>query len=151
MRILIDADACPVPVKKIIYKTSKRLNIEVILVANQFMRTPESQLIQSIVVSSGPDEADNKIVDIASEDDLVITQDIPLADRIIKKKSHIMDPRGNILTSDNIGNRLAMRDLMDELRSGNMITGGGPPPFSDKDKQNFANALDRFLVQNFKA
>ncbi len=149
MRILVDADACPVVVKEILYKTSKRLNIEVILVANQRMRIPVSELVRIIVVSEGPDEADNHIVEIMEAGDLIISADIPLADRVVRKDGVVLDPRGEFLTEENIGERLAMRDLMEKLRSGGMET-GGPNTYGKKDKQEFANQLDRYLTRVLK-
>ena len=146
MRILVDTDACPAVIKEILYKTSKRLNLELILVANQYLRTPPSDLIRSVVVKEGPDEADNHIVEITEPGDLIISADIPLADRVIKKEGVVLDPRGVFLTEENIGQRLAMRNLMDDLRSGGMET-GGPNSFGNKDKQKFANQLDRYLTK----
>lgn len=146
MKILVDADACPRPVKEILYRAVERKGIEMLLVANQFMRAPDSPLIRSIVVSQGADEADDHIVEVAEKGDLVITADIPLADRVIKKDAIVLDPRGEMLTDDNIGQRLAMRNLMDELRTEGMET-GGPKSYGPKDKQQFANALDRLLAK----
>lgn len=146
MKLLVDADACPVAVKEILYKTSTRLNLELILVANQFLRTPKSDRISSLIVPEGPDEADNRIVELTESGDLIISADIPLADRVIKKGGAVIDPRGTLMTDSNIGERLATRNLLDELRSTGLET-GGPKPYSQKDKQNFANQLDRFLTQ----
>ena len=146
MKILVDADACPVAVKEILYTTSKRLNLKVILVANQFLRTPKSDLISAIIVPEGPDEADDRIVQLTEPGDLIISADIPLADRVIKKGGFVIDPRGILITDNNIGERLATRNLLDELRSTGLET-GGPAAYSKKDKQNFANQLDRFLTQ----
>lgn len=149
MKIMIDADACPVAVKEILYRTTKRLELELILVANQFMRIPKSELISSIIVPEGPDEADNRIVEMTEAGDLIITADIPLADRVIKKHGVVIDPRGVLMTDANIGERLATRNLLDELRTGGLET-GGPAAYSNKDKQAFSNQLDRFLTQVFK-
>ena len=146
MKILVDADACPVAVKEILYKTAKRLNLEVILVANQVLRTPKSDRIHSIIVPAGPDEADDHIVELTESGDLIISADIPLADRVIKKGGIVLDSRGILMTENNIGERLATRNLLDELRTSGMET-GGPAAYSKKDKQNFANQLDRFLTQ----
>lgn len=146
MKILVDADACPGVVKEILYKTSKRLKLTLILVANQYMRFPQSDQIQLIVVNEGPDEADNHIVEIMKSGDLIISADIPLADRVIHKEGFVLDPRGVFLTKENIGQRLAMRNLMYDLRSGGMDT-GGPSSYGNKDKQKFANELDRFLTK----
>ena len=149
MKILIDADACPVAVKEILYKTSKRIGIELILVANQFMRIPQSDLIKSVIVNSGPDEADNHIVELTNEGDLIITADIPLADRVIKKSAVVIDPRGQLLNDNNIGEKLATRDLMDNLRTIGMET-GGPKAYNVKDKEKFANQLHKYLTKNFR-
>ncbi|RLD11952.1 YaiI/YqxD family protein [candidate division KSB1 bacterium] len=146
MRILVDADACPAVVKEILFKTSKRLKLHVILVANQFMRTPASEYISNVVVAEGPDEADDRIVDIVQPDDLVVTADIPLADRVIKKGAVVLDPRGTLLTTENIGERLATRNLKAELRTWG-IDSGGPASYGSREKQEFANQLDRFLTR----
>ncbi len=146
MKILVDADACPVGVKDTLYKVSQRLGLELILVANQYMRVPKSILIKSIVVADGPDVADNHIVEITEPGDLIISADIPLADRVIKKGGIVLDPRGILFTEENIGERLATRNLMDDLRSGGMET-GGPGAYGNREKQEFTNQLDRFLTR----
>ncbi len=146
MRILIDADACPVPVKEILFRASEKRNIALVLVANQYMQTPNSPLIESIRVAAGADEADNHIVEIVEEGELVITADIPLADRAIKKKALVLDPRGQFLTKENIGQRLAMRNFMEEMRNNGENT-GGPKAYGQREKQEFASQLDRFLTQ----
>lgn len=147
MRILVDADATPQPVKKLLYKTAERLRLETIFVANQWLRLPDSNFLTSVVVPSGADEADNHIADIVAANELVVTADIPLADRVIKKGATVIDPRGNILDRNNIGERIATRDLLDKLRSEGLET-GGPPVYSEKDKGAFANSLNTFLSQN---
>ncbi len=149
MKILVDADACPAVVKEILYKTSRRLKLEIILVANQFMRTPSTEQIKSIIVAEGPDEADDRIVDLMQPGDLIITADIPLADRVIKKGGVVLDPRGDLLSEENIGERLAMRNLLDELRTTGLQT-GGPGSYGAREKQAFANQLDRFLTRMMK-
>ncbi len=151
MRILIDADACPLPAKEILFRVSARLELTLVLVANSPMRFPESQRISLLVVPSGADEADDRIVELAAPDDLVITADIPLAARVIRKSSRaaVLDPRGNFLTEANIGPRLALRDLMDNLRTEGLNT-GGPGAYSPKDKQAFANQLDKWLQNQLK-
>lgn len=146
MKVLIDADACPRAAKEVLYKATERLKLELILVANQHMRTPPMPHIRSIVVKDGYNEADDKLVEITEAGDLVITSDIPLADRVIKKEAFALSPRGELFDKDNIGNRLAVRDLLDELRSCGMET-GGPSAYSERDKREFANALDRFLAK----
>ncbi|OHD14617.1 MAG: hypothetical protein A2Z96_00995 [Spirochaetes bacterium GWB1_48_6] len=150
MIIFVDADACPVAVKEILYKASSRWGMKLIFVANQKMWIPSSPLISQIVVSSGADVADDHIVSMVEPGDLVISADIPLADRVIKKSGIVLDPRGVFLTADNIGPRLALRDLMDGLRSEGMVT-GGPGAFGPKEKQAFANHLDRILARAQKA
>lgn len=146
MKIWVDADACPNVIKDILFRASMRTKSELILVANQFLRTPPSPLIRSIKVSAGFDVADNRIVQELDTGDLVITADIPLAAEVIKKGGHAINPRGELYTTDNIRERLGMRDFMDELRSSGVDT-GGPSVFSSADKQAFANQLDRFLVR----
>ena len=149
MKILVDADATPGVIKEILFKTSTRLNIKTILVANQKMRIPNSEFIENIVVSSGFNVADDHIVEIANEGDLVITADIPLAERVIKKNGFVLTPRGDVLDDDNIGERIAMRNLMEDLRSGG-IDSGGPPPFTKKDKEEFTRQLDKFLTKQLR-
>ena len=146
MRILIDADACPVPVKEILFRASEKRKIPLVLVANQYMQVPSSELIEFIRVAEGPDEADNHIVEIVEEGELVITADIPLADRAIKKKALVLDPRGQFLTKENIGHRLAMRNFMEDMRNAGEQT-GGPKAYGQREKQEFANQLDKFLTK----
>lgn len=148
-KIWIDADACPKVVKEIIYKASSRLKIQVILVANNYMATPRDSLISSVQVEKGDDVADFYIVDHLSENDLVVTADIPLASLVIEKGATALNPRGELYTEDNISERLSMRDFMHDLRDTGVIT-GGPPPFGIKDKTNFANSLSRLLDQLVK-
>ena len=134
MKIWIDADACPKAIKEIVYKASERLKIETILVANQAIAKPRSPFIKSIVVDKGPDVADQYIVDEMDPDDLVITQDIPLADLIVTKGGLAINPRGDIYTEDSIKERLSIRDFMTDLRDSGMQT-GGPRAFSEQDKK----------------
>lgn len=146
MRILVDADACPGPAKEILYRVSERRGIGLILVANTPLKFPRSALVVMEVVRKGADEADDRIVEIAEPGDLVITADIPLAARVIRKEATaaVLDPRGTYLTEANIGPRLALRDLMDSLRSEGLNT-GGPGAYGPRDKQAFANQLDKWL------
>lgn len=144
LKIWVDADACPNAIKDILFRASKRTKTELVLVANQLLRTPPSAFIRSIKVSHGFDVADNRIVKDLIAGDLVITADIPLAAEVIGKGGHAINPRGELYTTDNIRERLGMRDFMDELRSSGVDT-GGPSLFSSADKQAFANQLDRFL------
>ncbi|MDH5435177.1 MAG: YaiI/YqxD family protein [Gammaproteobacteria bacterium] len=145
MKIWVDADACPKPVKDILFRAANRVKIELTLVANQPMNTPPSRFINSIQVPAGFDVADNKIVQDLLAGDLVITADIPLAAEVIEKGGHALNPRGEMYTVDNIRERLSMRDFMDTLRSSGVQT-GGPAALNQTDRQAFANQLDRFLA-----
>ena len=149
MQVLVDADALPNAVKDILFRAAKRLLIPLTMVANQPMTIEKSKHIKSLVVSSGPDVADDRIVELVKPGDLVITADIPLADRVVSKDAYALDPRGELYTEKNIKDRLAMRNLMNELRNGGVIE-GGPPGFSRKDRQAFADQLNRFLTKHCK-
>lgn len=146
MQILVDADACPAEAKEVLYKVVKRLQISMTLVANQMMRVPQSGLIQFELVRAGANMADQRIVELANAGDLVITADVPLSADAVAKGALVLDPRGNVLTNENVGTRLAERNLMDELRGTGMET-GGPAPYSSRNKQDFANQLDRILTK----
>ena len=150
MKIWIDADACPRVIKEITFRASERLNLPVILVANKSLSKHNSELIQSIVVTVGFDVADDYIADHSAPEDLVITADIPLAARIVEKGGIALDPRGELYTEENVGERLSMRDLMMELRSGGLVQ-GGPAQFSLTDRQRFASSLDRMLTQMLRS
>ncbi len=147
MQIWVDADACPKAVKEILFKTAMRREVKLTLVANQYMTIPTSPFIDMIKVGSGFDVADNEIVKLCSDGDLVITADIPLADKIVEKGATGLNPRGELYTEDNIKGILSMRNLMEELRSAGTVS-GGPAAFSAKDKQNFTNQLDKFLTHS---
>lgn len=144
MKIWIDADACPVAIKEILFRAAERTGILLTLVANQRIDVPRSRLIKSIQVASGFDAADNEIVKRINPGDLVITSDIPLAAEIIEKQAIALSPRGELYTADNIKNRLTMRDFMDSLRSSGIDT-GGPPPLNQGDRKAFADQLDKLL------
>ncbi len=146
MIIWVDADACPVVIKEIIFRAAQRTKIETILVANQTIHTPKSAFIKSLRVSSGFDVADNEIVNRLSTGDLVITADIPLAAEVIEKGGLALNPRGNLYSSDDIKSILNMRDFNDTLRASGINT-GGPPPLSKSDRQTFANNLDTILTR----
>lgn len=146
MKIWVDADACPVVVKEILFKAAERRQVEVILVANQYLKTPSSKYVRALQVPSGFDVADNEIVRQMSEDDLVITSDIPLADEVISKGGSALSPRGELFTMDNIKARLNVRDFMETMRSSGIQT-GGPPSFNAQDRKAFADQLDRWLVK----
>lgn len=146
MTIWVDADACPGVIKEIIFRAAQRTGTRVTLVANQPVRTPPSRLIDSLQVSSGFDVADDEIVRRVEPGDLVITADIPLAAEVMDKGGQALNPRGELYTKDNIRTRLNMRDFMDTMRSSGVQT-GGPPPLGQREKQAFANNLDRLLQQ----
>jgi len=149
MQIYVDADACPKVIKEVLYKAVERVKINITLVADQFMQIPHSQYIKLLKVPSGIDSADEKIVELAEPGDLVITADIPLADQIVTKGAFAINPRGELYTEQNIKERLAIRDMMAEMRNTGLEF-GGPPPFNLKDKEKFANQLDRFLTKHLK-
>lgn len=146
MQIWVDADACPGVIKEILFRAAERKQIATILVANQLIRHPPSQWIRAVQVEKGFDVADNRIVESANVGDLVITADIPLAAAVIDKGAHALNPRGEFYSKENIRQLLDMRNFMDTLRSSGVET-GGPPSFSQADRQNFANQLDRFLAK----
>ena len=150
MRIWVDADACPKVIKEILFRAAKRAGVQVTLVANQALRTPPSQHIKAMQVSSGFDVADSEIVKQVAAGDLVITADIPLAAQVVDKGAHALNPRGELYTPDNIKARLSLRDFMAGLRDSGLNT-GGPPPLSQADRQAFANHLDRLLAKRPKA
>ncbi|MFK5936823.1 MAG: YaiI/YqxD family protein [Sulfurimonas sp.] len=143
-KIFVDADAFPNLLKPILFRSIKRLNIETIVVSNKKVTIGKSDNISYMVVEAGADEADHKIVEMVEEGDLVITADIPLADRVISKNAHAIDHRGELYSVDNIKQYLAMRNLMDKIRESGEIT-KGPKPFGAKDAHEFANQLNSFL------
>lgn len=144
MHVWVDADACPRVIKEILFRAADRLKIQVTLVANKQLRTPPSPFVDAVRVAHGFDVADGEIVQRVQPGDLVVTADIPLAALVVEKDGHVIDPRGELLDADNIQERLTMRNFMDELRSAGVDT-GGPPTIGHKDRQAFANQLDRFL------
>ena len=146
MQIWVDADACPGEIKDLLFRAAKRRQIKVTLVANQSMGIPKSQLIDLILVPMGMNVADQRIVELISAGDLVITADIPLAADVVAKGGQALNPRGELYTDANVGDRLAQRNLLDQLRGGGLIT-GGPSNFSARDRQAFANQLDRWLAK----
>lgn len=147
MQIWVDADACPNATKEILFRAAERLHIPLILVANRLLRTPPSRYIQSMRVTAGFNVADNVIIEKMAPGDLVISADIPLAAEVIRRDGHALNPRGEFYSGENIDERLAMRNFMDELRDTGVNT-GGPAPLSRKDRQAFANQLDRFLASH---
>ncbi len=147
MQVLVDADACPVVVKDILYRAAQRVEVQVTLVANKYMRTPPSRYIKALQVPAGFDAADDRIVELASRGDLVITADIPLAASALGKGAYVLDPRGSWFSSENIQERLTMREVMDQLR-GSGVNTGGPAPYTSQDGKAFAAQLDRFLSRH---
>ena len=148
MKIWVDADACPVVIKEILFRAADRTGVHLTLVANQALNTPAAPNIKTLQVPQGFDVADNEIVKRLDAGDLVITSDIPLAAEVIEKGGHALSPRGEMHTTENIGARLNMRDFLDTMRSSGVEMGGGPAAFSQRDKQTFANNLDRFLTKH---
>ena len=149
MKIWVDADACPVAIKEILFRAAVRTQTTVMLVANQSLKVPPSPYIKSIQVLKGFDVADNEIIRQSQNGDLVITSDIPLADDVIKKGALALSPRGDLFSKDNIKARLNMRDFLDTMRASGVDT-GGPSPLTDKDNKKFADSLDRILTQHIK-
>ncbi len=146
MQIWVDADACPTVIKEVLFRAAERKQIQLTLIANQYIRVPQSPFIKSLQVASGFDVADNEIVKRAQPGDLVITGDIPLAAEVLEKSAQALNPRGELYSKENIGVRLNMRDFMDTMRASGVQT-GGPPPISQRERQDFANHLDRWLAK----
>jgi uncharacterized protein YaiI (UPF0178 family) len=146
MKIWVDADACPVVVKEILFRAAARAEVPVTLVANQFLKVPKSPFISFLQVQQGFDVADNEIVQRCQPGDLVITADIPLASEVIDKDAIALNPRGELYSVENIKTRLNMRDFMDTMRASE-IESGGPPPLTQRDRQQFANNLDKLITQ----
>ncbi|MDM8547225.1 YaiI/YqxD family protein [Candidatus Venteria ishoeyi] len=144
MKIWVDADACPVVIKEILFRAAERIKLELILVANQALSVPPSKYIKSVRVGAGFDVADNEIVRRLHAGDLVISSDIPLAADAIEKGAYVLSPRGEQYSKENIRERLTMRDFMDTLR-GSGIQTGGPPALNQADRKRFADQLDRLL------
>jgi uncharacterized protein YaiI (UPF0178 family) len=142
--IWVDADACPVAVKEVLYRAATRTGIDLVLVANQYLSVPAAANIRSLQVVKGFDVADNEIVRRIESGDLLISADIPLAAEVIEKGALVLNPRGERLTANNIKPRLNMRDFMETMRSSG-VQSGGPPPYSSRDKKAFADQLDRLL------
>ena len=150
MKIWFDADACPVVAREILFRAADRTGVQLTMVANQPVNTPMSSNINAIQVRGGFDVADDEIVKRLEPGDLVITSDIPLAAEVIEKGGHALSPRGELHTSENIRAKLNMRDFMDTMRSSGVQMGGGPSAYGQRDKQEFANNLDRFLTRYAK-
>lgn len=146
MQIWVDADACPQPIKDILYRAAERARVMTTLVANMPLRTPPSPFIRTLRVAKGFDVADSRIMQELGAGDLVVTADIPLAAEVIARGAHALDPRGELYSEDNVRERLAFRNLMQDLRSQGELV-GGPAPLGSSDRQRFANHLDHFLAR----
>jgi hypothetical protein len=151
VQIWVDADACPRSIKEILFRAAERRQIPLILVANTLLRTPPSPFIRAMRVPRGFDVADREIVEQVEGGDLVVTADIPLAAEVIGRGAHALDPRGVLYTEDNVPERLARRNLMDQLRASGLEAGAGPAPWTQGDTRAFANQLDRLLSAHGKA
>ena len=149
MQIWVDADACPRIIKDILFRAAERMRMPLVLVANKLLWTPPSRFIRALRVPHGFDVADREIVEQVKTGDLVVTADIPLAATVVGRGAHALDPRGVLYTSDNIQERLAVRNLMDQLRASGIET-DGPAPWSPRDSRAFANQLDRLLSAHGK-
>jgi uncharacterized protein YaiI (UPF0178 family) len=147
MKIWVDADACPVVIKDILFRAAERTGVQLTLVANQPVQIPQSRYIKFIQVSQGFDVADNEIVNRLDAGDLVITGDIPLAAEVIEKGGYALNPRGELYSANSIKAQLTMRDFMDTLRASGINT-GGPPAFSQSDRKSFADHLDQLLTKH---
>lgn len=147
MRIWVDADACPRAIKEILYRAAERVRVRVTLVANRPLEGPRSTWVRVLQVPAGFDQADHRIVQSMEPGDLVVTADIPLAAAVVEKGGYVLGPRGERFTEDNIRERLAMRNLMDQLRSEGLET-GGPAALNKGDRQAFANGLDQILTRH---
>lgn len=145
-RIWVDADACPVVIKEILFRAAERARVETVLVANQWLRTPPSRHVRAMQVAGGPDVADDAIAERVAAGDLVVTQDIPLAARVLEKHAVALNPRGELYTANTIAERLSVRNFMEELRGAGIQT-GGPATLHARDRQAFAAQLDRWLAQ----
>jgi uncharacterized protein YaiI (UPF0178 family) len=146
MRIWVDADACPMAIKEMLFRAAERRKVRVTLVANQSMRIPRSEFIDTLLVPSGMNVADRKIVELVTPGDLVVTADVPLAGEVVNRGAAALDPRGTLYSDANIGERLAVRNLLDGFRGeGHVIR--GPANFNDRDKRAFADQLDRWLTK----
>jgi uncharacterized protein len=149
MMIWIDADAAPREVKEVVFRAALRLRVDTVLVANHWLTTPPANpYVRAVQVAGGLDVADLHIAEHAEQGDVAVTGDVPLASRLVEKSVAVIDPRGDELTEENVGERLAFRDLIDGLRGAGMLeTGGGPRPYGPKDRQAFAATLDRVLTR----
>lgn len=149
LTLFVDADACPVAIKDIVFRVARRRRIMTVVVANQTISIPDSEWIWQVTVNSGLDEADHRIVEMVRAGDVVIADDVPLAARVVEKGAVVIGSRGQRYDETNIHNRLASRDLMEQLRVAGVVT-EGPKPFKPKDAQAFANQLDRVVTKKLR-
>lgn len=149
MQIWVDADACPNVIKEILFRAAQKRELPLILVANQYIQVPPSPFIKTIQVAQGFDVADNYIAQQVAVGDIVVTADIPLAADIVEKNAYGINPRGELYTEQNIRQKLTMRNFMEEMRNTGQAS-GGPPPLDQRDRQAFANTLDRLLARALK-
>jgi len=150
MQILVDADAFPGAVRDVLFRAVERRGVKTVMVSNTYMRPHRLELVSHTRVGAGPDEADDRIVELAEAGDLVVTADIPLADRVVRKGAFAINPRGELYTEATIKQKLATRDLMECLRNDGLVS-GGPAGFRSKDVETFANSLDRFLTKHCRS
>ncbi len=146
MQIWVDADACPKVIKEILFRAATREHVHITLVANQYIKHPQSKYLHAMQVPAGFDVADNKIVELANAGDIVVTADIPLAAEVVAKGAHAIDPRGELYSKETIGQRLSERNFMHDLRSSGVQTAGAAV-LDQRDRQAFANQLDRLLAR----
>jgi hypothetical protein len=147
MRVWVDADACPNPIKEILFRAAERTRVVMTLVANKPVRLGASSYLRLVQVEAGFDAADKRIIELLEPGDLVITADLPLAAAVIEKGGLALNPRGELYTTENVRERLSMRNFMDELRGGGVMT-GGPAVLGPRDRQAFASQLDRLLAKH---
>ena len=146
MQLWVDADACPVAIKEILFRAAERRQLQTTLVANHAMRVPKSRFVRLLQVPQGFDVADSRIAQGVQPGDLVITADVPLAAQVVEAGATALNPRGTLYTAENVAEHLSRRDMMDELRSAGLVS-GGPPALGKSEIQTFANALDRYLTR----
>ncbi len=149
-KIWVDADACPNLIKNVIFRLADNRQVDVVLVSNHYVKTPNSRFVSAKQVGKGFDEADNEIIALMSGGDLVVTGDLPLANDVIQKKGFAINPRGTVYDEENIKSHLSRRDLMEDLRDSGVVS-GGPSALSKKNVQEFANAIDRLVTKLEKA
>ncbi len=149
-KIWVDADACPNLIKNVIFRLADNRQVDVVLVSNHFVKTPNSRFVSSKQVGKGFDEADNEIIALMSGGDLVVTGDLPLANDVIQKRGFAINPRGTVYDEENIKSHLSRRDLMEDLRDSGVVS-GGPSALNKKNVQEFANAIDRLVTKLEKA